>query len=58
MILGTSNWTEDYFTDSAGISIIFEPVPGSRKSRRKSTLIEKLQNVFLRDFTSDLADPV
>ena len=26
ILIGTSNWSEDYFTTTAGISFVFEPV--------------------------------
>ena len=52
---GTSNWTEDYFEDSAGISIIFEPWTTSDTKNRKNNLLSQLEDIFQRDWNSKLA---
>ena len=57
--IGTSNWTEDYFEDSAGISIIFEPWTSSEENNynrdRKNNLLSQLEDIFQRDWNSKLA---
>ena len=52
--LGTSNWSEDYFTTTAGVSFVFEPI---RKVHEHSQidLRQQLEDVFHRDFYSDLS---
>ena len=45
--LGTSNWSEDYFTRTAGISLAFEPI-----EMNHGGLHADLLSVFLRDWNS------
>ena len=51
--LGTSNWTEDYFTTTAGVTIVIEPY----KNKNSSTidLRQQLEEIFFRDYNSALA---
>ena len=53
LLAGTSNWTEDYFSDSAGISITLEPI-----NETKESLVTKLTAIFHRDWNSKLAIPI
>ena len=55
---GTSNWTEDYFSDSAGISITLEPLGLAAKNGQKWTFLKALQGIFERDWRSKLATPL
>ena len=52
--IGTSNWTEDYYTTTAGVSIVIEPV---KRVHEKSQLDlrQQMKQIFFRDFYSDLA---
>lgn len=52
---GTSNWTEDYFSDSAGVSITFEPIVFSSED---VNLVDQLEGIFVRDWNSKLAIPL
>ena len=54
MLLGTSNWTEDYFTTTAGVTIVFTPIE-SKKKPTSQDLRQQMKQIFLRDFSSDLA---
>jgi phospholipase D3/4 len=49
--LGTSNWAEDYFTDTAGICVVIEPEFGSQKPN----LLTEMEEIFQRDWNSELA---
>jgi hypothetical protein len=62
--LGTSNWTEDYFTTTAGQGFVFEPVAesgrdraeiGSSGERSRFTMRDQLEQIFHRDWNSRLA---
>ena len=52
--IGTSNWSGDYFTDTAGVSIIFEP-DFETTNPRKGNLLQTLETIFQRDYNSNLA---
>ena len=54
---GTSNWTEDYFEDTAGISITFEPWNHTSKMKSKN-LLNQLDDIFQRDWNSKIAIPI
>lgn len=56
--IGTSNWAEDYFTDTAGTSIIFSQDMSVKNPTNKNTeknLVDKLEEIFRRDWYSDLS---
>ena len=65
--LGTSNWTEDYFTTTAGQGFVFEPISESSnhdrdrsetdESRSRFNLRDQLEQIFHRDWTSKMAYP-
>lgn len=54
---GTSNWTEDYYTTTAGVTLVFEPVKQVLGNSSVIDLREQMEQVFFRDFNSDLALP-
>lgn len=49
---GTSNWSGDYFTSTAGVGIVIQ------KEQLSGTLVDQLNAVFARDWTSEYAVPV
>ena len=53
-LIGTSNWSEDYFTATGGVSFVLELV---RPLKNHSTinLIQQMKMIFDRDFNSKLA---
>ena len=59
LILGTSNWSGDYFTDTAGVSFVFKPTSIKiGKNKDKSCMLQHLQDTFMRDWKSKLALPL
>ncbi|XP_046905424.1 5'-3' exonuclease PLD3 isoform X2 [Hypomesus transpacificus] len=52
--IGTSNWSENYFTQTAGVGLVVNHT-GSGMSEGQSTLQSQLQEVFQRDWTSENA---
>ncbi|KAM9134633.1 5'-3' exonuclease PLD3-like isoform 3-T3 [Pangshura tecta] len=55
--IGTSNWSEDYFTNTAGVGLIVnqsEAAPGVTQL----TLREQLEAVFQRDWSSPYSQPL
>ena len=52
---GTSNWTEDYFSTTAGLAFVFEPVLKGFHNSTKLNLRDQLELVFDRDYHSTLA---
>lgn len=55
--IGTSNWAEDYFTNTGGVGIVF------RNSMNNNTevdnpLRDQVENVFKRDWASEYAHPL
>jgi len=57
--IGTSNWAEDYFTDTAGTCITFEPEPILNplveSAQEKLNLVQQLEKIFQRDWRSSLS---
>ncbi|XP_030380632.1 phospholipase D3 [Scaptodrosophila lebanonensis] len=49
--IGTSNWSGDYFTDTAGIALVLKDTLASAKN----SLRQELQNIFERDWNSPYA---
>lgn len=47
--IGTSNWSGDYFIDTAGIGLIMSAYDGNR------TIVNDLQDIFERDWNSEYA---
>lgn len=56
--IGTSNWTKDYFLQTAGLAFIFESMGRTERSTNKKDMREKLAAVFLRDWNSQWAKPL
>lgn len=52
--IGTSNWSGDYFIDTAGIGLIVEETEHER-SENTTTLRSELASVFERDWNSRYA---
>lgn len=68
--IGTSNWSADYFTDTAGIGMIFEnncdyhsahhedECAGPERRDNSTSIRQDLENIFLRDWNSAYAVPL
>lgn len=52
--IGTSNWSGDYFIDTAGVSFVLHD-PMFEKNTSHSTIRSQLQDVFERDWNSPYA---
>lgn len=52
--IGTSNWSENYFTQTAGVGLVVNQT-GSVIGEGQSTLQNQLKEVFQRDWTSEYA---
>ncbi|XP_043930294.1 5'-3' exonuclease PLD4 [Protopterus annectens] len=52
--IGTSNWSEDYFSNTAGVGIIISQTPQNKKISSQ-TVQGQLKHVFERDWTSTYA---
>ncbi|XP_018571757.1 phospholipase D3 isoform X2 [Anoplophora glabripennis] len=55
--IGTSNWSGDYFTDTAGIAFVLHDPVFDRNSSH-TTIRSQLQGVFERDWNSEYAYPL
>lgn len=53
--IGTSNWSGDYFVDTAGVGLVMEPSMASSKKRNSLPVRDQLQAVFERDWNSPYA---
>lgn len=56
--IGTSNWSADYFTDTAGIGMIFEDICSHEEDcedRNGTSIRAQLEAIFIRDWTSPYA---
>lgn len=49
--IGTSNWSEDYFTQTAGVGLVVNQT-GSEPGPGLETLQSQVEQLFLRDWTS------
>lgn len=52
--IGTSNWSEDYFTKTAGVGLVVNQT-GSEPGPGQETLRSQADQLFLRDWTSQYA---
>lgn len=52
--IGTSNWSETYFTQTAGVGLVVNQT-GSEVKRGQRTLQSQAEALFLRDWTSEHA---
>lgn len=55
--IGTSNWSGDYFNDTAGIGFILHD-PLIDRNQSEMTLRVQLQKVFERDWYSNYSYPL
>jgi len=53
--IGTSNWSGDYFTDTAGIGLVLSE---THETESTKNLRSDLRNVFERDWNSKYATPL
>lgn len=52
--IGTSNWSENYFTQTAGVGLVVNQT-GSAVEKGQQTIQNQLQNIFQRDWHSQYA---
>ncbi|XP_073342403.1 5'-3' exonuclease PLD3 isoform X2 [Pagrus major] len=52
--IGTSNWSENYFTQTAGVGLVVNQT-GSEVKEGQETLQSQAEQLFLRDWTSQYA---
>ncbi|XP_076595100.1 5'-3' exonuclease PLD3 isoform X2 [Chaetodon auriga] len=52
--IGTSNWSENYFTQTAGVGLVVNQT-GSEVTKGQETLQSQAKELFLRDWTSQYA---
>ncbi|XP_070693272.1 5'-3' exonuclease PLD3 [Pempheris klunzingeri] len=52
--IGTSNWSENYFTQTAGVGLVVNQT-GSEVKKGQETLQSQAKELFLRDWTSEYA---
>lgn len=53
--VGTSNWSGDYFTDTAGIGLIIKYSNHGQDNGNDTTIVDQLASVFERDWNSPYA---
>lgn len=53
--IGTSNWSGDYFINTAGIGIIMTDTEHERDDTNGTTVRAQLESIFLRDWNSQYA---
>jgi phospholipase D3/4 len=52
--IGTSNWEEDYYTTTAGVTFVLEPVKKLVKQTSHPDLRQQMEQIFIRDYNSPL----
>lgn len=50
--IGTSNWSADYFIDTAGIGFILEEMSQANRNETAQSIRGELASVFERDWNS------
>ena len=55
--IGTSNWSEDYYSTTAGVTFIFTPFKKAGK-HFSTDLRTQLEEIFFRDYNSQLAQNI
>lgn len=55
--IGTSNWSGDYYTDTAGVTFVLHD-PIFDRNTSHSTIRSQLQSIFERDWNSEYAHPL
>ena len=53
MLLGTSNWSGDYFINTAGVSCIVNQTTNTTMPNYNNTIQEQLKLIFERDWNSN-----
>lgn len=53
--IGTSNWSADYFVDTAGIGLVLEETSNVGGNGTKQSIRQDLANIFERDWNSSYA---
>jgi phospholipase D3/4 len=56
--IGTSNWSGDYFVDTAGVAFVFQDDSHGMFQNITQDIRKDLQEVFERDWTSPYAVPL
>ena len=61
--IGTSNWSADYFTNTAGIALVVEEVcdqhlDDCHGDRNSTSIRAQLESIFMRDWNSPYAVPL
>lgn len=56
--IGTSNWSEDYFTRTAGVGLIINQSRAADGADSEHTVRQQLEDVFHRDWDSDYTLPL
>lgn len=54
--IGTSNWSGDYFTNTAGVGFILDESDSIEKGGNSTRM--ELQKIFERDWNSEYASPL
>lgn len=57
LYIGTSNWSETYFTQTAGVGLVVNQT-GSDLRPGQTTLQSQAEELFLRDWTSQYSSPL
>ncbi|XP_068633790.1 5'-3' exonuclease PLD3-like isoform X2 [Battus philenor] len=57
-LIGTSNWSGDYFTSTAGVSFVFQNYEDGPLHNVTQDIRRELQDVFERDWSSPYAVPL
>lgn len=53
--IGTSNWSADYFTDTAGIGFILQDTSALERNETMQSIRKDLASIFERDWNSKYA---
>lgn len=53
--IGTSNWSADYFTDTAGIGLVLQETSEINRNETMQSIRKDLANIFDRDWNSEYA---
>lgn len=53
--IGTSNWSADYFTDTAGIGFVLQEASTSDRNETVNSIRSDLASIFDRDWNSPYA---
>ncbi|CAG0887143.1 unnamed protein product [Cyprideis torosa] len=56
--VGTSNWSQDYFTDTCGIGLNVKQLSEGNSTKQDQLFQERLKQIFLRDWNSEYTHEV